>query len=111
MLQPDQRAKVDLSGMIVQGVTFSQNVLEALGTIVQQTSVEPPVYLVELLFSFKDASGWSCRRSASIRVAEPHTRRSRGSRKSRRLSPTTLNAMVRLRMASPGNVAIHHWSR
>jgi hypothetical protein len=28
-------------------------VREALATIVQQTSAEPPVYLVELLFSFK----------------------------------------------------------
>jgi hypothetical protein len=53
MLQPDQRVKVDLSGMVVQGVTFSQNVREALGTIVRQTSADPPVYLVELLFSFK----------------------------------------------------------
>jgi hypothetical protein len=53
MLQPDQRVKVDLSGMVVQGVTFSQNVREALGTVIRQTSADPPVYLVELLFSFK----------------------------------------------------------
>jgi hypothetical protein len=53
MLRPDQRVKVNLSGMVVQGVTFSQNVREALGTIVRQTSTDPPVYLVELLFSFK----------------------------------------------------------
>ena len=53
MLHPDQRVKVDLSGMVVQGVSFSQNVREALGTIVQQTSVDPPVYQVDLLFSFK----------------------------------------------------------
>ena len=53
MLAPGQRVKVDLSGMVVKGVAFSQNVREALGTIVQQTSAEPPVYLVELLFSFK----------------------------------------------------------
>lgn len=45
--------KVDLSGLVVKGVSFSQNVREALGTIVQQTSAEPPVYLVELIFSFK----------------------------------------------------------
>ena len=50
---PDQRVKVDLSGMVIQGVSFSQNVREALGTIVRQTSPDPPVYLVELLFSFK----------------------------------------------------------
>jgi hypothetical protein len=53
MLAPGQRVKVNLSDMVVQGVAFSQNVREALGTIVQQTSAEPPVYLVELLFSFK----------------------------------------------------------
>jgi hypothetical protein len=53
MLQPGQRVKADLSGMVVQGVAFSQNVREALGTIVRQTSTDPPVYLVELLFSFK----------------------------------------------------------
>jgi len=53
MLHPDQRVKVNLSGMVVQGVAFSQNVREALGTIVRQTSADPPTYLVELLFSFK----------------------------------------------------------
>ncbi|MBI4634771.1 MAG: hypothetical protein HY727_00340 [Candidatus Rokubacteria bacterium] len=53
MFEPNQRVKVDLSGMTVKGVTFSQNVREALGTIVQQTSADPAVYLVELLFSFK----------------------------------------------------------
>jgi hypothetical protein len=53
MLAPGQRVKVDLSGMVIQGVSFSQNVREALGTIVRQTSPDPPVYLVELLFSFK----------------------------------------------------------
>ena len=53
MLAPGQRVKVNLSDMVVQGVAFSQNVREALGTIVRQTSVDPPVYLVELLFSFK----------------------------------------------------------
>jgi hypothetical protein len=39
--------------MVVKGVVFSQNVSEALATIVQQASTDPPVYLVELLFSFK----------------------------------------------------------
>lgn len=53
MFQAGQRVKVDLSGMTVRGVAFSQNVREAPGTIVQQASAEPPVYLVELLFSFK----------------------------------------------------------
>ena len=53
MFQPNQRVKVDLSGMTIKGVSFSQNVREAPGTIVQQASAEPPVYLVELIFSFK----------------------------------------------------------
>jgi hypothetical protein len=50
---PGQRVKVDLSGLVIKGVAFSQNVREALGTIVQPTTADPPVYLVELLFSFK----------------------------------------------------------
>ena len=53
MFQPDQRVKVDLSRMTVRGVSFSENVREALATIVQQVATDPPVYLVELLFSFK----------------------------------------------------------
>jgi hypothetical protein len=53
MFQAGQRVKVDLSGMVVKGVSFSQNVREALGTVVRQISAEPPVYEVELLFSFK----------------------------------------------------------
>ncbi len=53
MLQPGQRVKVDLSNLTIQGVQFSENVREALGTVVQQTSADPPRYLVELLFSFK----------------------------------------------------------
>ena len=53
MFQPNERVTVDLSGLTIQGVSFSQNVQKALGTIVQQISAEPPVYKVELLFSFK----------------------------------------------------------
>jgi len=53
MFQPNQRVTVDLSGLVIQGVSFSQNVQKALGTILQQTSTDPPVYKVELLFSFK----------------------------------------------------------
>ena len=52
-VQRNQRVKVNLSGLTIKGVAFSQNVQEALGTIVKQVSVEPSVYLVELLFSFK----------------------------------------------------------
>jgi hypothetical protein len=53
MFQPNQRVTVDLSGLVVQGVRFSQNVQKAPGTIVRQVSSDPPVYAVELLFSFK----------------------------------------------------------
>jgi len=53
MFQPNERVTVDLSGLVIQGVRFSQNVQKALGTIVQQISTDPPVYKVELLFSFK----------------------------------------------------------
>jgi hypothetical protein len=53
MLEPGQRVSVDLSNLTIKGVRFSQNVQKALGAVVQQVSAEPPVYLVELLFSFK----------------------------------------------------------
>ncbi len=53
MFAPNQRVKVNLSNMKIQGVLFSQNVQEALGTILEQTSTDPPAYRVELLFSFK----------------------------------------------------------
>ncbi len=53
MLQPNQRVTVDLSGLVIQGVSFSQNVQKVLGTILQQMSTAPPVYKVELVFSFK----------------------------------------------------------
>ena len=53
MFQPNQRVTVDLSGRVIQGVSFSRNVQKALGTILQQVSTDPPVYKVELLFSFK----------------------------------------------------------
>ena len=53
MFQPNQRVTVDLSGLVIQGVAFSQNVQKAIGTILQQVSADPPVYKVELLFSFK----------------------------------------------------------
>lgn len=74
MFQPNQRVKVDLSGMTIKGVSFSQNVREAPGTILQQTSAEPPVYLVEVLFSFKGV-----KRAAPAGRSQLH----RGSRSSR----------------------------
>ena len=53
MFQPSQRVRVDLSNMTLQGVHFSENVREAPGMIVRPVSSDPPVYLVELVFSFK----------------------------------------------------------
>ena len=49
----DRAVTVDLSGLVIQGVSLSQNVQMALGTILQQVSTEPSIYKVELLFSFK----------------------------------------------------------
>jgi hypothetical protein len=53
MFAPNQRVKVDLANLTVQGVQFSENVREVLATVVQQTSADPPTYLVELLFTFR----------------------------------------------------------
>lgn len=53
MFQPKQRVTVDLSGLVIQGVSFSQNVQRVAGIVVQQTSTEPAAYRIELLFSFK----------------------------------------------------------
>jgi len=53
MLQPGQRVRVNLAGMQVGRVMFQAAVTDAVGTIVRQTSENPPKYLVKLLFSFK----------------------------------------------------------
>lgn len=53
MFQPNQRVRVNLAGLMIQGVSFAAAVTDAAGTIVQKTSENPPTYLVELLFSFK----------------------------------------------------------
>ena len=53
MLSPGQRVKVDLSRLTIQGVAFSENVREVFATVLEQTSMDPPIYRVELLFSFK----------------------------------------------------------
>ena len=53
MFAPNQRVKVNLSNLKIQGVLFSRNVQEAPGTILEQTSADPSAYRVELLFSFK----------------------------------------------------------
>jgi len=50
---PNQRVKVNLANLTIQGVQFSQNVQEALGTVLEQTSTDPSTYRIELLFSVK----------------------------------------------------------
>jgi hypothetical protein len=53
MFQPNQRVLVNLSGLVIKGVAFSQNVKEAPAIVVTELSTDPPSCLVELLFSFK----------------------------------------------------------
>ena len=53
MFQPGQSVKVNLAGMQVQDVLFHAAVTDAVGTIIKQTSENPPKYLVRLLFSFR----------------------------------------------------------
>ncbi|MCL6480915.1 MAG: hypothetical protein K6U02_04240 [Firmicutes bacterium] len=53
MFRPGQTVRVNLAGLQVGNVVFHAAVTDALGTIVRQTSEDPPKYLVRLLFSFK----------------------------------------------------------
>lgn len=53
MFEPGQKVRVNLAGMQVGSVTFHAGVTDAVGTVVQQTSTDPPRYLVELMFSFR----------------------------------------------------------
>jgi hypothetical protein len=50
---PNQRVRVNLAGLMIQGVTFHAAVTDALGNVVQQTSKDPATYLIDLMFSFK----------------------------------------------------------
>ncbi len=53
MFQPGQRVRLNLAGQMIGEVSFGSAVTDALGSIVRQTSADPPKYLVKLLFSFK----------------------------------------------------------
>jgi len=53
MLHPGQQVRVNLAGMQVGSVVFHAAVTDAVGMIVRQVSVDPPKYLVKLLFSFR----------------------------------------------------------
>ncbi len=50
---PNQRVRLNLAGLMIEGVTFHAAVTDALATVIKRTSENPPAYLVELLFSFK----------------------------------------------------------
>ena len=56
MFQPGQNVRLNLAGMEVQGVMFHAAVSAAAGTIIRQTSEDPPRYLVKLVFSFRGVS-------------------------------------------------------
>jgi hypothetical protein len=51
--QVGQKVRCNLAGMQVGEVLFHAAVTDAVGTIVKQTSAEPPKYLVELMFQFR----------------------------------------------------------
>jgi hypothetical protein len=53
VFQPGQNVRVNLAGMQVGSVSFQAAVTAAVGTIIRQTSENPPAYLVKLLFSFR----------------------------------------------------------
>ena len=56
MLEPGQTVRVNLAGLRVGKVTFQAAVTDAVGNIVRQTSEDPPMYIVRLLFSFRGVS-------------------------------------------------------
>jgi hypothetical protein len=53
MFQSGQLVRVNLAGLQAEGVMFQAAVTDAVGHIVKQTSEQPPIYLVKLLFSFR----------------------------------------------------------
>lgn len=50
---PNQRVRLNLAGLMIEGITFHAAVTDELATVIRQTSEDPSAYLVELLFSFK----------------------------------------------------------
>jgi hypothetical protein len=56
MFQSGQLVRVNLAGLQAEGVMFQAAVTDAVGHIVKQTSEQPPMYLVKLLFSFRGVS-------------------------------------------------------
>ena len=56
MIAPNSKVRVNLAGLRVGTITFGRAVTDAIGTVIQKTSEDPPTYLVKLLFSFKGVS-------------------------------------------------------
>ena len=50
---PNQRVRVNLAGLMIQGVTFHAAVTDALAIVMKKTSDAPSAYMVDLMFSFK----------------------------------------------------------
>jgi hypothetical protein len=50
---PNQRVRLNLAGLMIEGVTFHAAVTDALATVIKKSDANPSSYLVELLFSFK----------------------------------------------------------
>jgi hypothetical protein len=49
----NQRVRLNLAGLMIEGVTFHAAVTDALATVIRKTRDDPPAYIVDLLFSFK----------------------------------------------------------
>lgn len=49
----NQRVRVNLAGLMIQGVAFHAAVTDAIATVMKKTSDEPSAYMVDLMFSFK----------------------------------------------------------
>ena len=70
LYQPNQRVRLNLAGLTVNGVTFHAAVTDALGTIIRGSSENPPAYLIELVFSFKGLKEIEVTREAEDRWVE-----------------------------------------
>jgi hypothetical protein len=65
MYQPNQRVTVDLSSLTIQGVSGSQTVQKALGSVVRKVSAEPPFYLVSSCSASRGSNSWRSPRSGA----------------------------------------------
>jgi hypothetical protein len=67
MFQSGQLVRVNLAGLPAEGLMF-QAVTDAVAHIVNQTSEQPPTYLVKLLFSFRGVTEVEVPPTASTRT-------------------------------------------